>query len=277
MTSHPRVAVLVTTFNRRDVTLRGLHALLDHSGDLDLRVFLVDDCSPDGTRQAVATEFPERVHVIGGGDLYWSRGMATAERESRTWPADYRLWLNDDVVLDPNAVSQLVEVSRCNSDAIVAGAVCDPKTGEVTYGGLVQAGRHPLRLLLVEPTGSPKKVDAFTGNVVLIPVGAAARVGEIDDRYLHGGGDIEYGLRAARRGVPIVVSPRFVGSCRPNRIREAAYDRNLALRRRWAVVRDRRGLPLSTQVRLYRQYGGIAWPFWLATVYGRILFPRRPR
>ncbi len=159
-------------------------------------------------------EFGDRVHVISGGDLYWSRGMARADRESSNWPADYRLWLNDDVVLTPNAVSELVQTSRCNSDAIVAGAVCDPRTGAATYGGLVHAGRHPLRLLLADPSGSPKTVDAFTGNVVLIPVGAAATVGEIDARYLHGGGDIEYGLRAARRGVPIVLSSRFVGSCR---------------------------------------------------------------
>ena len=71
-----RAAILMTSFNRRDLTLRSIVALSDAAaGVLDYEVFIVDDRSTDGTAAALAALGPH-VHVIEGtGHLYWNGGM----------------------------------------------------------------------------------------------------------------------------------------------------------------------------------------------------------
>jgi GT2 family glycosyltransferase len=267
---------MVATFNRRETTLRGLHALLDHApAGVELRVFLVDDGSTDGTPDAVRSEFGDRVVVLDGGDLFWAASMALAERATLQWPGDFHLWFNDDVVLHESAVGDLLTLAVEHPGAIVVGAVCDPDTKQLSYGGLVQVGHHPLRLHHAEPQGQPIPLDTFTGNVVLVPASAARRVGPIDGSFAHGYADIDYGLRASSSGIAILQTPDFVGTCAANPIRLAAYDPTISLRERWAAAFDRRAMPLSSQTRLYRRHGGRTWPFWLTTSYARVLFPRR--
>ena len=270
-----RVAVLVASFNRRATTVRGLASLLDQAGpDVDMRVFLVDDASTDGTADAVRESFGERAVVVNGGELFWAASMALAQQVSRAWPSDFQLWFNDDVTLSASAVRELVTTSAGNNNAIVVGAVEDPATGELSYGGLIQVGRHPLRLHHFAPGGQVRRVDTFTGNVVLVPAEAYRVVGQIDGTFAHGYADIDYGLRATQLGIPIVQTAQFVGTCAANPIRLAAYDRGLSLRARWRAALDRRAMPLRSQARLYRRHGGPTWPFWLTTSYARVVFPR---
>ncbi len=106
-----------------------------------LAAVLVDDGSVDGTAESVRQGFPA-VEVIGGdGELYWAGAMALAERAALAHRPDYLLWLNDDVVLDRDALARLIET--CDSRAgrcIAVGALRDPVTGELTYSGVRRRG-----------------------------------------------------------------------------------------------------------------------------------------
>src|SRR5208282_764977 len=75
-----RIAALMTSFNRRDSTLRSLTALVRQQGaaDFALHVFLVVDGSTDGTADAVQSAFPEVRVLQGDGSLYWNGGMRMA-------------------------------------------------------------------------------------------------------------------------------------------------------------------------------------------------------
>ena len=57
-----KIAVLMTCYNRVETTLaclRALHVAAGHVPGLDLRVFLVDDGSPDATGVRVMEAFPD--------------------------------------------------------------------------------------------------------------------------------------------------------------------------------------------------------------------------
>ena len=70
------VAVLLTVFNRKEVTLRGLDtlyaAMKPVEGEYSFDVFMTDDGCTDGTPEAVKERFPEnrirqsRCNVRGG-------------------------------------------------------------------------------------------------------------------------------------------------------------------------------------------------------------------
>src|SRR5262249_54422292 len=118
------VAVLITCFNRRETTLACLRALeeLQTPAGFALRVVLTDDGSSDGTGDAVRREFPKVQVVEGDGNLYWVGGTQAAWDAAR--PADFYLWLNDDVRLLPDAITKLIETHEASGDpaTIVAGA-----------------------------------------------------------------------------------------------------------------------------------------------------------
>jgi len=267
-----RLAVLMTSHNRRDTTLRCLTALLsnqDHGTDVE--VFLVDDGSTDGTRAAVLAAFP-RVHVIqSSGELYWSRGMNLAWREALKETFDAFLWLNDDVELRHDALSTLLwarefGVESLAEDCIIAGCLLDPETSEYSYGVAMRDSTwHPGRWRMVEPHPDvPKAVDSFHGNVVLVPASVVERIGIIDGAFSHSMGDTDYALRAASTGVTILAAPGYVGTCPWNAAvatsLRSKLDRKFVPARDWRLLTRRHSPRAMWVVAFISPYAGVLLP-----------------
>ncbi len=208
------IAVILTVFNRREVTLRGLRSLkqamafrqvYDNGKEYVFDIYMTDDGCTDGTGVAVQQQFPDVKIIQGDGNLFWSRGMRLA------WQAaigsgvdyDYYIWYNDDVELYEDAVETLLGDSERNKDAIVSGAFCN-HNGSVSYGGWINDK-------LVAPNGSPQEIELMNGNLVLIPREAYRRLELIDSRYHHGEGDFDYALRARKAGIPVCLTHKYVG------------------------------------------------------------------
>lgn len=233
-----RVAVLMTSHNRREKTLAALNSIAsqrDLPHGAALRVFLVDAGSTDNTQQAVRAAYPEVEVVAVADDVYWGAGMRHASRRSLEATSglwDYQLWLNDDVTLDANAVSVLLATAaRVGTSAVVVGAVASHDGTSTTY-----SGRRGRRLAVVEPTGRPEPCDTYNGNVVLVPHRVHDRVGDIDEIFCHGMGDYDHGFRVRKAGLAAYVAPGHVGRCDRNPpltgSREPGISVREALRRR---------------------------------------------
>lgn len=200
-----KIAVLMACYNRLAVTRRCLRALFDNSFNLD--VWLVDDASPDKTGEVVEKEFPQ-VHVIkGSGKLFWAKGMALAWREAARHDYDFYLWLNDDVILYPDAARGILDdYDKCNS--VIVGACCEPIGKVISYGATDANDQK------VIPNEAPQKSDGWlNGNVVLIPRDVYQRVGIISDEYTHARADYDYAERLKKAGIPFCSSSKFVGEC----------------------------------------------------------------
>ena len=229
-----QIAVLMTCHNRRAKTVASLEALrraAEHVPGLHTHVFLTDDGSTDGTAEAARRVGLPLTVVPGTGDLYWNRGMV------RAWQAaidsgenhDGFLLLNDDTILDEPALGTLLATNRSLScEAIVVGAVRDPTSGELTYGGVRRTSHwHPGKVALVDVSDTLRAVDTFNANCVLVPWRVYERVGTLDPAFTHAMGDFDYGLRARRAGMEVVVAPGTVGTCPRNDV--AGTWRDLAI------------------------------------------------
>ncbi len=215
-----RIAVLVTCFNRVDVTLRGIDSLvrsLNACAELDYKIFLVDDGSSDGTGVQVKRLFPFVEVSVGSGELYWSGGMTRAFRAASAHaPFDAYLLFNDDVDLFEVEIPRFhTTYQRLNEahPSILVGACVDLR-GNVTYAGFRLGS--PLRVLdfkRVEPVDSPVPCDTFNANFVLIPGRFFEEVGGLDPAYSHSYADIDLGLVAGKLGVPSFVYELPVGVC----------------------------------------------------------------
>ena len=254
-----RVAVVMTCHNRQDTTVRCLSALrAQASGAAALSLFVTDDGSTDGTSRAIQGVWPDATIIPGTGSLYWAAGMALAERSAVRNRPDYLLWLNDDTLLDPDAVPRLLAVSEDDPSAIVVGATVDPETGEGTYGGRTRIDYHPQRLVRLPIAHHVQRADTFNGNAVLVPWSARVAVGPIDGAFPHAYADDDYGLRATAKGVPIIQAPGAVGTC-PRDPAMPPSSRGLA--DRWQHLQSPTGLPWRAQSRYLRRHGDWRWPF----------------
>ena len=279
-----RITAIVASHNRRESTLASLASFFSQSvaREIDLDAVVVDDCSSDGTGSAVESAFPRARVVRSSGNLYWAGGMALAEHHALIPDPDYLLWLNDDVILDPDALSRMLEVERTHGHRpyIVVGALRDPQTSEVTYSGVRRRGRglHPLRFDRIQPARWPVPVETFNGNVVLVSRTVSAMVGRIDGRFAHALADFDYGLRAAKAGVLSVLSPGAVGTCTRQLPAAPWLDASLPLRKRFELLRGPKGFPPASAARYLRRHGGLVWPiFWAAPYLRQTYFMIRSR
>ena len=283
-----QVVAVLTTFNRRALTLACLDRLLVASGQAQvaLSVIVVDDASTDGTAQAVRQRYPAAQVVDGGGDLFWNRGMHKGMALAMAQHADYLLWLNDDTLLQPDAIARLLQECerlrlRTGRDVLLTGATCDTQ-GQVTYGGSISSGGlRRFQYQRVWSAAEPVACDVINGNCVLIPAALAQVVGNLDPAFEHAMGDTDYALRARAAGFAVYVASGIVGECQNNPKAGTFHDANVAPRERWRLLTGRKGLPPKSYAHFVRRHGGFLWPLYFAWPYARFLatawLPRRKR
>lgn len=216
------IFVLIACHNRRSLTVRAVTALLAASETCgaNTNIVVFDDGSRDGTAHAVLDVCPKAQIIRGDGTAFWAKSMSLAEAfvfdRLRPEEDDLLLWLNDDVDLYKDALMRLLQIHEKNPQSVVVGAVCDPESGAMTYSGFRRYGRHALHLSKVIPQLVPVRVDSFNGNVVLIPVSVARKLGGIDGIYSHAWADLDYGFRCQQKSIPMILAPDFVGTCPAN-------------------------------------------------------------
>lgn len=278
--SQPHVIATLTSFNRRVKTLACLQRLEQAATHADIRLaaVLVDDGSTDGTAEAVTARF-DWVHVVhGDGSLFWTRGMHRAMQEAlATDSADYLLWLNDDTELLADSLSRLLvtateQQTQQGKPALVVGATADAVTGQITYSGQVSAGRwRRFSFRKVFSASEALPCDTMNGNVVLLSTALVRLVGNLDPAFAHAAGDIDYGLRVRKAGLPMVVTPGVVGYCSNNPTAGGYTDSSAPLRQRWRHMLGRTGLPVRTWLPLTRKHGGLLWPIYFAWPYLKVV------
>ena len=210
-----RLAVLMACYNRVETTLRSLERLYAAAdGVADIDVFLVDDASPDGTKDKVKARFPSANVILGKGSLYWAKGMRLAWESAvkNGERCDYFLWLNDDVILKRDSMAGLLaDAERCGDARGVIVGVCSEDKSEVRSSYSATNERD----VQYFPNGeTPQAANGwFNGNVVLVPWETYETVGMISGDYSHARADYDYAERLKKAGVPFFASSRFVGVC----------------------------------------------------------------
>ena len=124
----PRVAVVIVSFNTRELTLRAVASVLRSRG-VEPAVWVVDNASRDASADMVRAEFPA-VHVIAaprnGGYAYANnlalREVLSSEEndnsklKTQNSKLDYVLLLNPDTIVPPGALDALMEFMETHPD-----------------------------------------------------------------------------------------------------------------------------------------------------------------
>lgn len=198
----------MTCHNRKCTSIRALDSLFCAISVYPyhkFKVYLTDDGCTDGTSECISELFPEVIILKGCGNLYWGGGMNFAWMQAlQDYRYDYYLWFNDDANLYINALEILFAPLKLKTRIIVSGAFCS-SIGKVSYGGRTK------KYELITPNGNYQNVYFLNGNLVLIPREVVENIGLIDSTFRHGLGDFDYGLRALKEGVDVLLTSEFVG------------------------------------------------------------------
>lgn len=221
--SIPTVAAVIPTYNRCHKTLRFL-ANISCQSYPGLEIFLVDSNSSDGTPQLVNKEYPKVALLNASERDYWAEATNIGVRSALQRGVDYILTINDDSVVAPDYVENLVNVAL-NKKALVLGSRVDYLSQPNliwSMGTFANWGRSNFITLhchqcwfdeLIERVVLEKAicVDALPGNGVLVHRSVYETIGLYNSLMTpHYHADTEFTLRATRQGFQVWVAPYVV-------------------------------------------------------------------
>lgn len=282
------IAVLLTCYNRKVKTLSCLRTLSDtyklSGSNINVTIFLTDDGSTDGTRQAVESqEYQFDVYVLTGtGDLYWNGGMINswnAALKQREY--DGYLLLNDDVIVLPSFWYEIeqadnVSLTEFGKRGIYVGSTYDPKTQHFTYGGFNFTNKITLKDVSVIPDGMTYQTcQCAHGNITYISKDVVDKMGIFCDEYIHGGTDHDYTYLAYKAGFPILVLPNYAGMCENDHKEDGYADFfEMPLKERLSYLRSPFGFNLHNTLLLQKRCFPYRYPFVWLMGYLKALFPK---
>ncbi len=217
--AQPPVAVIVLNWNGADDTLACLRSL-QLVADPQLDVIVVDNGSTDDSVARIRAHRPEALLLCAGANIGFSAGNNIGIRAALDRGADRVLILNNDTVVDPQAVARMCdELDRESS----AGAVCPLLTFStpadlVWFAGATfepARGRSGRMTGYRRPLGDwvesvPREIDRGVGAAMIVRREVIAEVGLLDDDYFFLYEDVDWSLRIRAAGWSI----RFVPQAR---------------------------------------------------------------
>jgi GT2 family glycosyltransferase len=208
----PRVTAIVLNWCNEDETAACLESLAAVKYDL-LDVLLVDNGSPDGSGDRLHARFPAVDYLQTGSNLGYAGGNNRGIDQALARNADYLLVLNNDTVLDPMCVANLVVTSERTGAPVVAPLIVYfDEPDRVWYGGgafsrMRALGLHLGENELVDSRQASSPTTFVCGCCFLIRADVARRVGGFDESFFAYVEDVELSLRLLNAGIRMQYEP----------------------------------------------------------------------
>lgn len=249
---------VVPAFGRPEATARALRSLF---GDGAIDVLLVDD-EGRGHGDEMKREFPALRVLRTEKPVFWTGAIRLGIERALGDGARGVVFFNQDVTVESGFIRQLEETARRHRGCVLGCAVVYGQDPGIVWsaGARMEWLGRGFRVLYHGRSISSLPVEPFTvdwahGMGTYVPAEVFARIGLPDaDRFPMAWGDAEFGLRARKAGIEILIDPGLrlaheVGDYDP-RVAGAPSLRDYLSSLRC----DRHNLSLSAQAEVWRRY-----------------------
>jgi len=217
------IHVIIPVHNRLMLTVRCIKSLTKQENFDDLRVIVVDDGSIDGTSKYINENFPKFKILKGDGNLFWggavNKGIKYALRTASA--QDWILLVNNDVMLLPSTIKNLIKFSESKNRKVLAGSLTLDfknkktviKSGTIIKNWFFNVTHHPHlgKNFKKISTKEPIKVDLLTARCLLHPAEIFKKIGNYNAKtFPHYGGDDDFSLRASKINFEKYICPKSI-------------------------------------------------------------------
>lgn len=117
---NPKVTIIILNWNGKEDTIECLESLKNINYP-NYDILLVDNGSTDGSVEYFSKQYPTIEIIENRDNLGFAEGNNTAIRRVMERGTDYVLLLNNDTIVDPSFITELVNVAESNPKAGILG------------------------------------------------------------------------------------------------------------------------------------------------------------
>jgi len=226
--NYPKVSIIILNWNGREDTIECLESLKKITYP-NYEVIVVDNGSKGNDAQVLKERFGDYIHLIQNDKNYgFARGANIGMKYVlNNSAADYVLLLNNDTVVDPEFLTEMVRVAEADPAIGIVGAKIyyydNPNQLQLVWGkiDLWRGELFPILKLVKVVTEKIRGVeldkgqydhtieaDWVTGCCFLNKEQVLKSIGLLDEGYFCYGEEIDYCLRAKRAEYKIVYVPK---------------------------------------------------------------------
>lgn len=205
-----KLGVVVLNWNGKDVTLRCLESITRSACPPD-QIVVVDNASTDGSAASVRGAFPQVTVIVNDSNLGFAEGNNVGIRFLLERAFDLILLLNNDTLLDPQALCELKRAAQAQPSAAYGAAIYElAAPGALWYGGgsisrLTLDARH--ETAPERTRGAPRPTDFVTGCCLMFSAEALRSIGLLDRDFFAYYEDVDWSLRARAAGGQLLYVP----------------------------------------------------------------------
>ena len=210
----PLVVSVILNTSRRDDTLECL-ASLARGTYRHHRTIVLDNASTDGSIQAIRSTFPDTEIIELTSNLGYAGNNNVGISAALARGADWVLVLNEDTVLAPDCLAELIRAGESDPGIGILGPMVyhydEPRVIQSAGGRL---GPWWNSFHIAQNTTdegqfrAPHAVDWISGCAILVRRSVIEEIGMIDPRYFYFWEETEWCLRATRAGWRVVHVPQ---------------------------------------------------------------------
>jgi GT2 family glycosyltransferase len=214
----PNVLAVIVNWNGKDDVLECLGYLkkVNYSRD-KLRILVVDNGSSDGSHTAISNNYPDVALLKNRKNLGYVRAVNQGIKQGLDWNMDYVWICNNDIVVDEDALTNLVEIGQIDTHiGVVAPAIYsyrEPQTlDNIGYKINFWTGRlKKLKYnkdIFLDPSSRMSDVDSNLGCSNIIKTSLFRTIGMFNPIYNIYFEETDFNVRARKSGFRIVIAPR---------------------------------------------------------------------
>ncbi|HYH04355.1 MAG TPA: glycosyltransferase family 2 protein, partial [Bacillota bacterium] len=203
-----KIAIIICNFNKKDYVLQCIDSVFAAICQ-NATVYVVDNASTDGSAEAIRAQFGDHVNLlVNSENLGGSGGFNTGIREALKGEYQYLYLLDNDIILDPNALTELVSYLDSQPRTAIAGSAIysmdhpdelQELGAEIDWENYYIKPRGKGRI----DSGKPAKTvecDYVPACSMLVRADVVREVGLMDEGNFIYWDDIEWGYRIKQAG-----------------------------------------------------------------------------
>lgn len=207
---NPLVSIVIPIYGKLKYTLRCLHSIIENQPSCSYEVIIVDDCSPDNSFE-VLSQIPGLKLVRNFQNIGFVASCNNGAEVSR---GKYLYFLNNDTLLLPEAINELVSTFNNFSKAGLVGSKLIYSNGELQEaGGVVWSDGSAWNYGKFKNCDDPeyayaRKVDYCSGASLMIPKALFFEVGGFANEYSPAYyEDVDLAFKVRRLGLEVIYQP----------------------------------------------------------------------